>query len=49
MTGQALVEKNKFDVPTALIESATRQLAQDWAGELKRQGLEDPAFKTPHR
>lgn len=36
-----LVEKNPFDVPQALIESQTRALAQDWAQELKRQGLDD--------
>lgn len=38
---QALIDKNKFDVPQALVESQTRALAQDWAQELKRQGFND--------
>lgn len=36
-----IISKNAFDVPQALIESQTRALAQDWAQELKRQGLDD--------
>jgi trigger factor len=38
---EQLISKNAFDVPLALIESQTRALAQDWAQELKRQGLDD--------
>jgi trigger factor len=38
---EQLIGKNPFDVPLALIESQTRALAQDWAQELKRQGLDD--------
>ena len=37
----ALIEKNPFEVPAALIESQTRALAQDWAQELKQQGIDD--------
>jgi trigger factor len=37
----ALIEKNPFDVPNALIESQTRALAQDWAQELRKQGVDD--------
>jgi trigger factor len=37
----AIGEKNSFDVPQALVESQTRALAQDWAQELKKQGLDD--------
>lgn len=36
-----IVAKNEFEVPAALIETQTRALAQDWAEELKRQGLDD--------
>lgn len=34
----ALVEKNPFDLPTAMIDSQTQVLAQDWSEELKQQG-----------
>jgi trigger factor len=37
----ALIEKNPFDVPAALVESQARALAQDWAQELKQQGIDD--------
>jgi trigger factor len=37
----ALIEKNPFDVPQALIQSQTRALAQDVAGNLKNQGFTD--------
>lgn len=40
-----LVEKNPFEVPRALVESQTRALAQDWASELKRQGISDPLIQ----
>ena len=40
-----LIEKNKFDVPAALIESQTRALAQDWAGELKKQGVDETTIQ----
>ena len=38
---KVISEKNPFDVPQALVESQTRALAQDWAGELKQQGLDE--------
>lgn len=41
----AILEKNSFDVPAALIESQTRALAQDWAQELKRQGVGDQVIQ----
>lgn len=41
----AIIEKNPFDVPAALIESQTRALAQDWAQELKRQGIPDQTIQ----
>jgi len=37
----AIIEKNPFDCPAALIESQARALAQDWARELKNQGADD--------
>lgn len=37
----AITEKNPFDVPNALVESQTRALAQDWAQELRQQGIDD--------
>jgi trigger factor len=37
----AIAEKNTFEVPQALVESQTRALAQDWAQELKKQGVDD--------
>lgn len=36
-----LMEKNKFDVPRALVEAQTRALAQDVAQEMKRQRIAD--------
>ncbi len=33
-------------MPLALIESQTRALAQDWAQELKRQGLEEQMIQN---
>jgi len=41
----AIVKKNEFDVPAALIESQTRALAQDWAQDLKRQGIDDKTIQ----
>jgi trigger factor len=41
-----LIAKNAFDVPMALVESQTRALAQDWAQELKRQGLDDSMIQN---
>ncbi|MFL5812508.1 MAG: trigger factor [Bdellovibrionia bacterium] len=41
----AILEKNTFDVPQALIDSQTRALAQDWAQELKRQGVNDQVIQ----
>jgi trigger factor len=38
---QAIIEKNSFDVPKALIESQARALAQEWAQDLKQRGLTD--------
>jgi trigger factor len=40
-----IIEKNAFDVPVALVESQTRALAQDWAQELKRQGVDDATIQ----
>jgi trigger factor len=42
---QMIVEKNPFDVPQALIESQTRSLAQEWAQELKRQGVDEATIQ----
>ena len=36
-----VIEKNPFDVPSALVENQTRVLAQDWAQELKREGFDE--------
>jgi trigger factor len=41
----ALIEKNPFDVPNALVESQTRALAQDWAQDLRRQGIDDQTIQ----
>lgn len=41
-----VISKNPFDVPQALIESQTRALAQDWAQELKRQGLDEQMIQN---
>lgn len=38
---QALIEKNPFDVPAALVQAQTRALAQDVAQNLKQQGFND--------
>jgi len=43
----ALIEKNPFDVPGALVESQTRALAQDWAQELRKQGIDDATIRVP--
>jgi len=42
---QQIIEKNTFDVPAALIESQTRALANEWAEELKRQGVDQPTIQ----
>jgi trigger factor len=42
----ALVEKNPFDVPQALVESQVRALAQDWAEDLRRQGIDDKTIQN---
>lgn len=42
---QALIAKNEFEVPNALIETQMRALAQDWAEELKRQGIDDKTIQ----
>lgn len=42
---EAIIEKNSFDVPAALVESQTRALAQDWSQELKRQGVSDQVIQ----
>jgi trigger factor len=42
----ALIEKNPFDVPQALVESQVRALAQDWAEDLKRQGIDDKTIQN---
>jgi trigger factor len=41
----AVIEKNPFECPMALVESQTRALAQDWAEELKRQGVDDATIQ----
>ena len=38
---QELIEKNKFEVPGALIQAQTKALAQDVAGNLKQQGFNE--------
>lgn len=38
---QALIEKNPFDVPQALVQAQTRALAQDVGQNLKQQGFTD--------
>ncbi len=43
---QQVIEKNPFEVPAALIESQTRSLAQDWAQELKQQGIGDQVIQN---
>lgn len=40
-----LIEKNAFECPKALIETQTRALAQDWAEELKRQGVDETTIQ----
>lgn len=40
-----LIEKTKFEVPLALIESQTRALAQDFAQELKQQQADDATIQ----
>ena len=42
---EMILGKNTFDVPRALIENQTRSLAQDWANELKRQGVNDQTIQ----
>lgn len=42
----ALIEKNKFDVPRALVDSQARALAQDLAQELKNQGADDKLVES---
>ena len=42
---EALIQKNPFDVPLTLVETQTRALAQDWAEELKRNGLDDQTIQ----
>ena len=42
---QAIIEKNEFELPTSLVEAQTRSLAQDWAGELKRQGVDEATIQ----
>lgn len=42
----ALIEKNPFDVPQALVESQVRALAQDWAEDLRRQGIDDKTIQN---
>ncbi len=42
----ALIEKNPFEVPRAMVEAQTRVLAQDWAQELKKQNFDDKAVEA---
>ncbi|MGK5085573.1 trigger factor [Bdellovibrionota bacterium FG-1] len=41
-----IIEKNAFEVPLALVESQTRALAQEWAQDLKKQGLDDKMIQS---
>jgi len=41
----ALIEKNPFDLPAALIQAQARALAQDVAQNLKRQGADDATIQ----
>ena len=43
---QKLVEENKFDVPSALIEQQKGAVRQDLANNLKQQGFNDDMVKT---
>ncbi|MCR5419477.1 MAG: trigger factor [Lachnospiraceae bacterium] len=36
---EAIVNDSKMDIPDAMIETQTRQMAQDYAGRLQQQGL----------
>jgi trigger factor len=44
-----LIEKNPFDVPTALVDSQTQVLAQEWSEELKRQGYPEKLIQDSIR
>lgn len=43
---EKLVEKNKFDVPQALVYSQIRALADDYGQELKRYGFNDQMIQS---
>lgn len=36
---EAIVKDSKMDIPDAMVETQTRQMAQDYAGRLQQQGL----------
>ena len=42
---EGLSQKNKFDIPSALIEAQAQSLAQEWASELKKQGMDDQSIQ----
>ncbi len=42
---QALIDKNEFEVPVALIQSQTRALAQDVAQNVKQQGADEKTIQ----
>ena len=42
---QALIDKNTFEVPAALVQAQARALANDVAQNLKRQGADDKAVQ----
>lgn len=42
---EAIISKNEFEMPAALVESQTRALAQDWAEDLKRQGFDEQTIQ----
>lgn len=42
----AILERNKFEVPQSLIEAQLRALVQEWAQELKKQGYQDKLIQS---
>ncbi len=44
-----LIEKNPFEVPSALVDSQTQVLAKEWTEELKRQGYPEKLIQESIR
>jgi trigger factor len=44
-----LIERNPFDVPSALVDSQTQLLAKEWSEELKRQGYPEKVIQDSIR